>query len=211
MQAYRPDRVVKVLAKVVSIGYFGVWVLAAIALVGMLVLRLVDAAGPEWTWSLDVPAVQTQADVPVTTGWGTARLEYGDVRAKLKLPIADLPWSFLLLLWTSVAIGFGLMLLFLHHLRRIVHRVRDGAPFDEQNALRLRWLGLLLLGLAVFKGVADLVTTLWVRRIIAPEGVDVPLGLHFDVTLLFVGLVLVVLAEIFRRGSELETEQALVI
>jgi hypothetical protein len=48
------------------------------------------------------------------------------------------------LLWTHTAAALGLMLLFLHYLRRIFQRVRDGAPFDAANAVRLRWLGMLL-------------------------------------------------------------------
>ena len=48
------------------------------------------------------------------------------------------PWWLVGVLWTHVAIVLTLMLLSLHHLRRIFQRVRDGAPFDADNALRMR-------------------------------------------------------------------------
>jgi hypothetical protein len=57
----------------------------------------------------------------------------------------------------------ALSLLFLHQLRGIFRRVRDGDPFDAGNTLRLRRLGWLLGAFAVVKGVADLATSASVR------------------------------------------------
>jgi hypothetical protein len=39
----------------------------------------------------------------------------------------------------------------------------------------------------------------------------VPSGLHVDMTLVPVALVLMALAEVFRRGTELQDEQSLVV
>jgi hypothetical protein len=46
---------------------------------------------------------------------------------------------------------------------------------------------------------------------VASPRIAVAGGLHLDAPLLFVALALVALAEIFRRGAELEDEQSLVI
>jgi hypothetical protein len=135
-----------------------------------------------------------------------------DVRGELKLPIATMPWSFLALLWSYAAVAFGLLLVFLKNLRRIFQRVRDGAAFDAENATRLRTLGALLLALAGLKAVAELATSVAVRRGLAPDSsLIVPPGFHVDLTLVPVALVLMALAEVFRRGAELEHEQSLVV
>jgi hypothetical protein len=212
MQGYHPDRVVRVLNTLVSFAYFAVWVAAVVVLVAAPVARLLSTGQPDgWTWSLEVPATLTHAQSSVQTSWGQARLVVEDVRGMLRLPIATLPWWLVGVLWTHVAIVLALTLASLHHLRRIFRRVRDGAPFDADNALRLRWLGLLLLALTLFDGVAQLVTSLAVRGGLAAGSVAVTPGLRVDLPLVFVALALIALAEVFRRGAELEREQSLVI
>jgi hypothetical protein len=96
-------------------------------------------------------------------------------------------------------------------LRRIFQRVRDGEPFDAQNALRMRWLGLLFLGLTLFNSLAELVTSLAVRRGVVSSTIRVAGSPHLDLGNIFIALVVVALAEVFRRGAELEREQSLVI
>ena len=216
MQAYRPDRVVRFLTAVVSFAYFALWGLAILALITVPVMKLF--AGDDRDWMLGIGSVQIELSptamdsvVSVPTTWGPASLEVDAVRADLKMPIVLLPWSIVALIWIMVATGTSLILLSLHHLRRIFQRVRDGAPFDAHNALRLRWLGFLLLALAALAAVIDLTTSLATREWLARNGVTVAMGLHMDGSLVFVALVLIALAEIFRRGAELEQEQSLVV
>ena len=152
------------------------------------------------------PALQTA----VETVWGPAPLLVGDVRGQLRLPFSTMPWSLLVVLWSYFAVAGALMLLFLHNLRRIFQRVRDGAAFDVQNVVRIRTLGVLLLAIAGLRGVAELATSIAVRSgLAAGSSLIVPSGFHFDGTLVGVALVLMALAEVFRRGAELEHEQSL--
>ena len=216
MEAYRPDRVVRVLTTTVSIAYFVMGGLALLVLTCVPAMKLFGGDNRDWvlglgTIEIELPAgaIDTVATVPSTLG--PASLEVDEVRADLKMPIVLLPWSIVALIWIELAVGSALMLLFLHHLRRIFQRVRDGAPFDAHNALRLRWLGLLLLALAVLAGFAELVTSLSVREWLTRNAIHVSTGLHINGWLVFVALVLIALAEIFRRGAELEQEQSLVV
>ena len=211
MEAYRPDRVVRVLTALVSIAYFGLGILGALVLIAAPLVKLLTDGDPDWIWGLRVPASVPEAEATVLTTWGPARLEVEDVRGVLRLPLSMLPWWLVAVLWAHAAVVFALILLFLHHLRRIFQRVRAGAPFDAANALRLRWLGLLLLAVAVVNGVAELVTSRAVRAGLSSGSITVPRGLHVDLSAVLVALVLVALAEIFRRGAELEDEQSLVV
>ena len=73
-------------------------------------------------------------------------------------------------------------------------------------------LGALLLAIAGLNTVAELATSIAVRRGLAADStLTVPSGFHMDGTLLIVALVLIVLAEVFRRGADLEHEQSLVV
>ena len=211
MQAYRPDRVVRLLAKVVSIAYFAFWVGAVVVLIGAPVVKLFAGDVPQWMWGLEVPATLSDSGATVSTGWGAARLEVENVRAQLRIPIGTMPWWLFALLWTHAAVAGALMLTFLYQLRAILRRAREGDPFDAANALRLRRLGWLLIAFAVFTGVAESITAVAVGRGLTRDSIAVPAGLYIDLRLVFVAFVLVSLGAIFRRGAELETEQSLVV
>ena len=210
MHATRPDGVVRFLTLLVSIAYAGAWAGALIVLAGAPLVRALGG-DTHWRWGLPVPVTIADVDATVVTGWGAAQLEVEDVRGVLRLPIATIPWWLFGVLWTHTAVAFALMVALLHHLRRIFQRVRDGAPFDVQNAVRLRWVGLLLLALSLLNGLAELVTSVMVRQGLAGGRIAVAGGLRFEATFLLTALVLIALAEVFRRGAELEHEQSLVV
>jgi hypothetical protein len=210
MQAYRSDRVVRVLTTLVSAAYFGLFALGGVAIIGLLVAKVVAGDDPQWTIGLPVP-VATVDSATILTRWGTARLETEAVHGALRLPISMLPWWLFAVLWTYTAAAIALTVLFLNHLRRIFQRVRSGAPFDTANALRLRWLGLIALALAILTGLSELITSLAVRGSLIGERLEVPLGLAVDGWLLFFGLVLLALAEVFRRGAVLEEDHTLTV
>ena len=209
--AYRPDGVVRLLTKLVSIVFFTTAVLGTLVLAGAPALKVLAGDDPGWVWGVPVAATLAETDAAVDTPWGPARLDVEDVRATLRMPIGRMPWSVFGMLWAHLAVAMGLMLLVLHHLRRIFQIARGGAPFDAGNAVRLRSIGVLLIALAVVNGIAEFVTMLAIRRSVESGSIVVPAGIHVNVMLVLIALALVALAEIFRRGTELESEQALVI
>jgi hypothetical protein len=210
MQQPRPDRLPNILATVTTVLFY--FVLAGAALV-LLATPILKAAGAEnqWYWGLPVSAVATDTETRVATRWEGTVLRVEDMRGSLRLPLDALPWWLFTLLWLHVAVMAGLVLAFLHHLRQLFRRVRDGTPFDAANAVRLRWLGLLLLALATLNTVAGAAVSLAVRGAVADGNFRVPASLKVDMTMVFVAFVLLALAAIFRRGAELEDERALVI
>ena len=211
MQSYRAARAIRILTTLVTLAYFGVLAGGAIVLVGAPAIKLLAPESAGWKFGLPVRAELRDANAAVETRWGGARLEIEDVRGSLRLPIPAMPWSLLGVLWTYMAIALALMLLFLHHLRRVLHRARAGAPFDPDNTGRLRLLGLLALALALLQGAAEFFTSLAVNEGLKDGAIRVPTSIHVDGPLVLFALVLLTLAEIFRRGAELEHEQSLVV
>ena len=212
MRNSHPDRVVRTLTALASVAYFGMWAGAALVLIALPMLKAFGGAGSGFHYGLELPVTAPTVQTMVETAWGPAPLTLDDVRGKLELPISTMPWSLLALLWCYAAIFGALMLLLLHNLRCIFQRVRDGAAFDAKNVMRLRTLGTLLLAIAGLNAVAELATSIAVRRgLAAGSTLTVPTGFHVDLTFVPVALVLMALAEVFRRGAALEHEQSLVI
>lgn len=106
---------------------------------------------------------------------------------------------------------YGLFMHFLFHLRELFRRVRAGAPFDERNATSLRWLGLLLILIDTLGSAYRFGLALLVLGAMSPPPMPVTSSFSMDGTVIFVGLVLLALAEIFRRGAVLEDEHAHVV
>jgi low affinity Fe/Cu permease len=212
MRTFRPDRLVRMMAAVASFAYFAFWIGGILVLVALPAVKALGGSSSNFHYGLELPVATPNMEATVQTTWGPAPLKLDEARAKLQLPIPILPWSLLAVLWIYTAVAFTLILTFLQNLRRIFQRVRDGAAFDAQNAVRLRTLSLLLLALTTVNAVADVATAMAVRRGLETTGsFAVPSGLHADLTLVPVALVLMALAEVFRRGAELEDEQSLVV
>jgi hypothetical protein len=212
MRIARSDRVVRTLAAFVSFGYFVLWAGAVLVLIGLPIAKVFGGTEGGFYYSLELPLTAPSLQTVMPTAWGPAPIMLDDVRGELKLPISTVPWSLLAVLWSYAAVAFVLMLLFLHNLRRILQRVRDGSPFDAQNVVRLRTLGVLLLAIVALNAVAEAATSIAVRRgLPAGSSLTVPTGFHVDLTLVPVALVLIALAEVFRRGAVLEHEQSLVV
>jgi hypothetical protein len=168
--------------------------------------------GADWTYGLPVPASVTGPGTTVATSWGAAELKLDEVRAELDLPISMLPWWLVAVLWCYLAVAGVLMLLSVYQVRRIFQRVRDGAPFDAQNAVRLRSVGLFLLAFGLITGLGEFCTALAIRGgLRSSSAISVSSGFHINGPIVLIALGLVALAEIFRRGAELETEQSLVV
>jgi hypothetical protein len=212
MRKAPPDRVVRLLTSMASLAYFVFWAGAALVLVALPAIKVFGGASPKFHYGLESQVAVTNLQATVQTAWGPAPVRLDEARAVLQLPISMLPWWLIAVLWAYAAAAAALMLLILQNLRRIFQRVRDGAAFDSQNAFRLRTLSVLLIALAMLDAVAEVVTSVVFRRgLAADSNLAVPAGLHVNGTLVLVGLVLMALAEVFRRGAELEEEQSLVI
>ncbi len=214
MKAYRADRVVRILTGVVSFVYYGAWMVAALFLiVGPAMKKLAPNLVVDPVPRVGFPVTLPELGATAVSQWDVAPLEIGlwQVTGFLSLPNSQLPAWVPVVTYLALVIVFVLVLLFLYQLRALFRRVREGAPFDADNAVRMRWLGVWLLAFHVFYGGFVYLMSRWLAGEMASS--SIPAGPYLDINwfAVFVALVLVGLAEVFRRGAVLEEEQSLVV
>ena len=154
MHTYRPDRVVRALTAVVSFLYFVSLVVMILVLIAIPVVELVggrtrlfssaDGIQIDGASHIKLPIRIDDLNTTLVSKWdpGSGSIEIERLRSEIAMPIRGAPVWFKVAAWTGSAVVGGLIVLFLYHLRRLFQRVRDGAPFDAQNATRLRWMSL---------------------------------------------------------------------
>ena len=212
MTTYRANTVVQLLTMLVSVFYRVAWVFGVVLFIAVTALELF--AGPETRqkFSIGVTTTVHLEDQSIGTAWGgSLGLKMDEAIGSLRVPIASAPVWFRLAAYLGLAVLFALFLRFLFHLRELFRRVRAGAPFDERNATTLRWLGILLILIETITSVYSFGLSQLVLRAMSPPSIPVTSSYSMNGTAIVVGLVLLALAEIFRRGAVLEDEQAHVV
>jgi hypothetical protein len=166
--------------------------------------------------------VTTLAEVP-TDVWPTdnlVRIEPGSASATVE------PWAFIIfrpstrsfVLATATAsfAWWACVALVLLQLRRVLSNMSVATPFPHDNIRRIRFVGWGILGMAATQLVMDAGMIAYMRMAVTVAGrpsviptamllVDFPLGT------ILAGLAVLILAEIFRAGADLQDEQALTV
>jgi hypothetical protein len=129
----------------------------------------------------------------------------GELRIRTRSkPVAALVFGLAEVMFLMVFYVYG-------QLRCVFRSVLRGRPFVEDNARRIRRVGLALVCWSVVVPLIEYFATLPVLREVHVNGLILrpPIDLNFE--LLFVGLAILVLAEIFRQASDLQRDQSLTV
>ena len=123
-------------------------------------------------------------------------------------------WWFLLLIviFTSVLVGVFLFILF--QLRHLLASLTEGNPFIIKNAKRLRIIGLVIIIGELFFNLTRICTAVIIDASARIEGAKLvwsELISGFSLPTLFLGIVILIIAEIFRLGVYMREEQELTI
>jgi hypothetical protein len=166
--------------------------------------------------------VTTIAAVPAEV-WPTGdvvRVEPGTASASVDpwAYITYRPTSRLFVFVTAVASfsAWACVLLVLLNLRRAFTNIAAGTPFPRDNIRRIRLAGWAILGFAAVELLIDVGMLAYMRATTTVAGrppvipvamllVDFPLGT------ILAGLAVVILAELFRAGADLQDDQALTV
>ncbi len=117
-----------------------------------------------------------------------------------------------------VALVFGLaevaflMVFYVHgQLRCVFRSILKGRPFAEDNAWRIRRVGLTLVCWSLVVPLIEYFATLPVLREVRVHGLILKPPIDLKLELLFAGLAILVLAEIFGQASDLQRDQSLTV
>ena len=180
MEAYRPDRVVRIMTGMVSFTFYGTWVVAALILIVAPGAReLTPDLAPTLALRVNLPELGASA----VSQWdlGSREVAVRDATAILVRPTSQLPAWFGPVTYLALATLFAMVLLFLQNLRALFRRVREGAPFDADNAARMRRLGVWLLAFHVFYGAFEFWMSWNLSRDLASSGI--PIGPAVDLNI----------------------------
>jgi hypothetical protein len=166
--------------------------------------------------------VQTMATVPASV-WPTDGLvrvaaDYASVAA---VPIVSMDFrpasrGFVLAASAASFTWWACVVVVLVQLRGVLRNLPSRTPFPRDNIRRIRVIGWTILAAAMVSLLIDLVAVALMRVAVTVAGrpAEVPLPLlvaEFPLGTLLAGLAVILLAEIFRAGADLQDDQALTI
>jgi len=166
--------------------------------------------------------VTTTVTVPAEV-WppaGVVRVQPGIATARVE------PWAYLRyqpasrwFVAVTAAVSFSwwaCAVLMLLHLRRAFTNVSAGTPFPRDNIRCIRVAGWAIVGMAAVELIIDAVMLGFMRATTTVAGgppavpLDLLLG-DFPLGTILAGLAVVILAEVFRAGADLQDDQALTV
>lgn len=131
------------------------------------------------------------------------------VRAKLRFPVEKGP--FLVVNIALVIVLLGLTLWLVTQLRLVFRTLRDGQPFVAANAARIRQVGFAVILGELARAATLYFDSYYTTTHFAATGVRLLATLDISGMAILDGLVILVVAEVFRHGTRLDEEQTLTI
>jgi hypothetical protein len=192
------------LTLLLNIGFYG-------TAVGVLLMAFI-AVVP--MWSSDLRNVQMSIPVSFSVGGGAvdvAAPALGIERAELRgaqgsATLAFRPPSGAFVSTTAIlvipALVFALWVL--AQLRAVFRTLRDGRPFVAANARRIQWIGYAVIGGEIARSAVAFATNSYVTRHFAANGVRFDVWPDVNIVAILCGLIILVIAEVFREGTRLE-------
>lgn len=186
-------------------------------------LLLAPVTGIPLTLSLPVAAIGSSGalalDTPAYLASATVNLDRGEIEAIIQGPIPFLIQLANLLVTGGIVIGVLLLL------RRFARDVVAATPFTTGSAVRLRWIGVLLVALPLWKFLIDVLWHYLLQGITLSTGGrlvpffsfekmqagELRLLASFDFEFVFAGLLMLAVAEAFRIGIRLRQDSEAIV
>lgn len=210
MRAIGERSVASLLTRLLNVGWF-ISVLLLLLSVGLLIISpWVGTPGVDVDVTLPVSIVLDPQAHPVSApSLGLASAELRDVRGSLRfLPVRP---AFVAGSAVALMVLMVCVLWVIGQLRAVFRTLTAGRPFVAANATRIRRIAwVVILGEILRSGFAFL-SNRYVARHFSAEGLDFGARLDVHVSVIVCGLVILVIAEVFRLGARLDEEQSLTV
>jgi hypothetical protein len=188
------------------------WYVVAFALALTVVIAAISPYVHFGGARLDIPVsfrVDTRA-VPITTTTpGPQNAQIARARGSLQFEPADRRSLIAPLLFVIVMLGVTLWTL--GQLRAIFRTIRDGKPFVPANATRIRTIAFIVMFGELVRSAATFVANRYAMTHFAADGLRFDAPLDLNAFTIVQGLIILVIAEVFRAGSRLDEDQSLTI
>lgn len=195
---------------VLDVGWYVVVVSLGLAVAALVLCVFVDFSGGNGTLSVPVFfELDAAANNVASPSLGIEGAKLQDARANLRVSAGK--GGFLLANLSVLVVLLSLVLWLVTQLRRVFRTLRDGQPFAAANVSRIRQVGW-----AVILGELARAGTIFFESYYASTHFTVG-GIRFvasqdiNVAAIFSGLVILIIAEVFREGTRLDEEQSLTV
>ena len=207
MKPFRAMQTAGLLKGLLDLAFWAIVVLAP-AYVVLVVVGYLRSGDPDMALGVDVWFNPTSVAWALEgDGSRAARIVHGVAAVRFQ----RLPWPDLTVLLAAAMLRLLLWLPVLQQLRRLLGALSRGRPFVGENADRLRKLGWTLILVELALATLRMAEGLYVAWQFERPGFELWPRLDLPVTALFVGAALLVAAEAFRRGAQLEEDQAFTV
>lgn len=208
MKAMGKRSVSSFLAGLISVGLYTVAV-AAVLMLGLASVPLfTDLSNTEMSIPVSF-SVESGALRLATPAPGVASADISDARGTLRFP----PPSGMFLTTTALlaSVGLAIVLWVLVQLRAVFLTLRDGRPFVTANAMRIRWIGCAVILWEVVQSLVLFGGNAYAKSHFAADALRFDAWPRIDVFAIIYGLIILVIAEVFRTGTRLDEDQSLTI
>jgi hypothetical protein len=115
----------------------------------------------------------------------------------------------IVMLLVAFCVLFGAILIITYQLKKILHSLKQHEPFQQKNIVRLKTIAFVLIGYSLLQWVFVIVVT---QILVSPfrfPHMDLTYGFNYNCVLM--GVILLVVQEIFKSGMLLEEDKQLTI
>jgi len=161
-------------------------------------------------WTLTIPvSVTIDGGRIAAPSIGIERADIRDLRGSLRFPLQRgrifLVNSLLLILVMGVALWLTT------ELQRVLRTVRDGKPFAASNATRVRRIAWVLIAGEFVRATIVYLENSYAATHFTAEGLRFTARPDLSVAAIIQGLIILVIAEVFRAGTRLDEDQSLTV
>lgn len=103
-------------------------------------------------------------------------------------------------------LGTGFLIGFMHIIRRILKNVKEDNVFIEQNSRFIKYLGYSMIGFSVVMSVLRFWIASAISDVITIPSAHFGANFSLDFQTIFIGLVIILLSQIFAYGTHLQNE-----
>jgi hypothetical protein len=205
-------RVAVAIVLVVTAAVLGLALFADIRGLEMTVFPPSFGVSPEahsnWTLTIPVSVAVDQGRIAAPS-LGIERAEIQDLRGSLRFPLQR--GRLFIVNGLLLMLGIGILLWLTTELQSVLRTVRDGKPFAPSNATRVRRIAWILIVGEVVRAAIVYVENSYAATHFTAEGIRFTASADLSVAAIVEGLIILVIAEVFRAGTRLDEDQSLTV